>query len=184
MKKRTYTFLSFAAMLLGCSVPKPEYSSINDYPIPMEQINEFTYAAEKSSFMLWSPNADSVILRIYAEGEGGEPLKTLKMKRQPEGLWKAVVKEDLKGRFYTFSIQEDGKWRAECPGIFAKAVGINGHRAAIIDMKQTNPAGWENDKSPEMKSVADAIIYEMHWRDFTADPSSGLKNLGKYLSMT
>ena len=184
MKKRTYTFLSFAAMLLGCSVPKPEYSSINDYPIPMEQINELTYAAEKSSFMLWSPNADSVILRIYAEGEGGEPLKTLKMKRQPEGLWKAVVKEDLNGRFYTFSIQEDGKWRAECPGIFAKAVGINGHRAAIIDMKQTNPAGWENDKSPEMKSVADAIIYEMHWRDFTADPSSGLKNLGKYLSMT
>ena len=184
MKKRTYTFLSFAAMLLGCSVPKPEYGSINDYPIPMEQINELTYAAEKSSFMLWSPNADSVILRIYAEGEGGEPLKTLKMKRQPEGLWKAVVKEDLNGRFYTFSIQEDGKWRAECPGIFAKAVGINGHRAAIIDMKQTNPAGWENDKSPEMKSVADAIIYEMHWRDFTADPSSGLKNLGKYLSMT
>ena len=184
MKKRTYTFLSFAALLLGCSVPKPEYSSVTEYPIPMEEINELAYSAEKCAFKLWSPNADSVILRIYAEGEGGEPIKTLKMKRQPEGLWKTVVKEDLKGRFYTFSIKEDGKWRAECPGIFAKAVGINGHRAAIIDMNQTNPAGWENDKSPELRSIADAIIYEMHWRDFTADPSSGLKNLGKYLSMT
>lgn len=184
MKKRTYTFLSFAALLFGCSVPKPEYGSINDYPIPMEEINELTYAADKSTFKLWSPNADSVILRIYAEGEGGEPLKTLKMKRQPEGLWKTIVKEDLKGRFYTFSIKENGSWLSESPGIFAKAVGINGHRAAIIDMKQTNPAGWEDDIRPELRSVADAVIYEMHWRDFTADPSSGLKNLGKYLSLT
>lgn len=184
MKKRTYTFLSFAALLFGCSVPKPEYGSINDYPIPMEEINELTYAVDKSTFKLWSPNADSVILRIYAEGEGGEPLKTLKMKRQPEGLWKTIVKEDLKGRFYTFSIKENGSWLSESPGIFAKAVGINGHRAAIIDMKQTNPAGWEDDIRPELKSVADAVIYEMHWRDFTADPSSGLKNLGKYLSLT
>ena len=184
MKKRTYSFLSFAALLFGCSVPKPEYGSINDYPIPMEEINELTYAADKSTFKLWSPNADSVLLRIYAEGEGGEPLKTLKMKRQPEGLWKTIVKENLKGRFYTFCIKENGKWMAECPGIFAKAVGINGHRAAVIDMNQTNPAGWEDDARPELKSVADAVIYEMHWRDFTADPSSGLKNLGKYLSLT
>ena len=184
MKKRTYSFLSFAALLLGCSVPKPEYVSVNDYPVPMEEINELTYSAEKSTFKLWSPNADSVLLRIYAAGEGGDALKTLKMKRQPEGLWKTVVKEDLKGRFYTFSIKESGTWRAECPGIFAKAVGINGHRAAVIDMKKTDPAGWEDDARPELKSIADAIIYEMHWRDFTADPSSGLKNLGKYLSLT
>ena len=108
MKKRTYSFLSFAALLFGCSVPKPEYGSINDYPIPMEEINELTYAADKSTFKLWSPDADSVILRIYAEGEGGEPLKTLKMKRQPEGLWKTIVKEYLKGLFYTFSIKENG----------------------------------------------------------------------------
>ena len=184
MKKCTYSFLSFAALLFGCSVPKPEYGSINDYPIPMEEINELSYAADKSTFKLWSPNADSVILRIYAEGEGGTPLKTLKMKRQPEGLWKTIVKEDLKGRFYTFSIKENGNWMAENPGIFAKAVGINGHRAAVVDMSQTNPAGWEDDARPELKSVADAVIYEMHWRDFTADPSSGLKNLGKYLSLT
>ena len=184
MKKCTYSFLSFAALLFGCSVPKPEYGSINDYPIPMEEINELSYAADKSTFKLWSPNADSVILRIYAEGEGGTPLKTLKMKRQPEGLWKTIVKEDLKGRFYTFSIKENGNWMAENPGIFAKAVGINGHRAAVLDMSQTNPAGWEDDARPELKSVADAVIYEMHWRDFTADPSSGLKNLGKYLSLT
>ncbi len=184
MKKRIYSFLSFAALLLGCSVPKPEYHSVIEYPLPMEEIKELSYSAEKSTFKLWSPNADEVLLRIYAEGEGGVALKTLNMKRQPEGLWKVVVKEDLKGRFYTFSIRENGTWRSESPGIFAKAVGINGHRAAIIDMKETNPIGWADDKSPELSDISDAIVYEMHWRDFTADPSSGLKHLGKYLSLT
>ncbi len=184
MKKRIYSFLSFAALLLGCSVPKPEYKSVNEYPVPMEAINELYYSAEKSIFQLWSPNADEVALRIYAKGEGGDPLITLKMKRQPEGIWKTTVKEDLNGLFYTFSIKEGGTWKAECPGIFAKAVGINGHRGAILDMDSTDPEGWKNEKSPELKSIADAIIYEMHWRDFTANPSSGLKNLGKYLSLT
>jgi len=184
MKKRIYSFLSFVALLLGCSVPKPEYKSVNEYPVPMEPINELYYSAEKSIFQLWSPNADEVALRIYAKGEGGDPLITLKMKRQPEGIWKTTVKEDLNGLFYTFSIKEGGAWKAECPGIFAKAVGINGHRGAIIDMDSTDPEGWKNEKSPELNSIADAIIYEMHWRDFTANPSSGLKNLGKYLSLT
>lgn len=184
MKKRIYSFLSFAALLLGCSVPKPEYDSVIEYPMPMEEIKELSYSAEQSIFKLWSPNADDVILRIYSEGAGGVALKTLNMKRQPEGLWKIVVKEDLKGLFYTFSIKEKGKWRPECPGIFAKAVGINGHRAAILKMEETDPEGWKDDKSPELKSISDAIIYEMHWRDLTADPSSGLKHLGKYLALT
>ncbi len=184
MKNRIYSFLSFIAFLLGCSVPKPTYKSINQYPVPMEAIDELYYSAEKSIFKVWSPNADEVTLRIYAKGEGGEPLQSFKMKRQAEGLWKTTVKEDLNGLFYTFSIKEGGTWRAECPGIFAKAVGVNGHRAAILDMETTNPVGWKNDNPPELKSVSDAIIYEMHWRDFTANPSSGLKNLGKYLSLT
>ncbi len=184
MKKRTFSFLSFAALLLGCSVPKPEYASVNDYPVPMEEINELNYSPKQSTFKLWSPNADSVMLRIYAAGEGGDALRTMTMKRQKEGLWKTVVKEDLKGRFYTFSIKEDGTWRAECPGIFAKAVGINGRRAAIVEMSETDPAGWNDDRSPELKSIGDAVIYEMHWRDFTAHPSSGLKHPGQYLSLT
>lgn len=184
MKNRIYSFLSFIAFLLGCSVPKPTCKSINQYPVPMEAIDELYYSAEKSIFKVWSPNADEVTLRIYAKGEGGEPLQSFKMKRQAEGLWKTTVKEDLNGLFYTFSIKEGGTWRAECPGIFAKAVGVNGHRAAILDMETTNPVGWKNDNPPELKSVSDAIIYEMHWRDFTANPSSGLKNLGKYLSLT
>ena len=67
---------------------------------------------------------------------------------------------------------------------FAKAVGINGHRGAIVDMQTTNPTGWNNDHRLTLKNPADLIIYEMHHRDFSIDPSSGLVNKGKFLALT
>ena len=69
-------------------------------------------------------------------------------------------------------------------GINARAVGVNGKRAAIIDWKSTQPEGWENDRRPTLKSAADMIIYEMHHRDFSSDSTSGVKNKGKYLALT
>lgn len=101
------------------------------------------------------------------------------MKASGENRWEATVKGDLKGKFYTFDI---GK--GETPGVFAKAVGVNGMRGAIVDMAETNPQGWENDQRPVIQSPADLVIYEMHWRDFSIGVSSGLKNKGKFLALT
>lgn len=101
------------------------------------------------------------------------------MKSVGKDRWEATVKGDLKGKFYTFDM---GK--GECPGTFAKAVGVNGNRGAIIDMASTNPEGWKDDKRPELKSPADLVIYELHVRDFSVSPTSGLKYKGKYLALT
>ena len=184
MKKRSLSILAAAAVLFGCNVPKPEYSSVDEYPVPTGSIEELTYTARKSTFSVWSPDADSVMLHIYDQGLGGEKLKSVRMKRRQEGLWQAVVNEDLQGRFYTFKVKEGGRWLHETPGIFAKAVGVNGRRGAVIDMALTNPDGWSDDVKPELQSTNDAIIYEMHWRDFSADASSGLSHAGKYLCLT
>lgn len=120
-----------------------------------------------------------VEIHIYEDGQGGKAIKTIKMKASGENRWEATVKGDLKGKFYTFDI---GK--GETPGVFAKAVGVNGMRGAIVDMAETNPQGWENDQRPVIQSPADLVIYEMHWRDFSIDVSSGLKNKGKFLTLT
>lgn len=120
-----------------------------------------------------------VEIHIYEDGQGGKAIKTIKMKASGENRWEATVKGDLKGKFYTFDI---GK--GETPGVFAKAVGVNGMRGAIVDMAETNPQGWENDQRPVIQSPADLVIYEMHWRDFSIDASSGLKNKGKFLALT
>ena len=140
--------------------------------------NEMTYCPEASTFRLFAPaTAKKVVVRIYKDGMGGKALKTVKMTYADE-LWTATVKGDLMGRFYTFDMG-----RGECPGVFAKAVGVNGQRAAIIDVAKTSPADWNNDRRPVVKSPADLVVYEMHHRDFSiARPDA--KYPGKFLALT
>ena len=147
--------------------------------------NEMTYTKEVSSFKLNAPSkAKSVKVNIYNKGVGGEVLKTVKMKRTGADQWTADIPGDLKGLFYTFQVQTGKKAMQETPGVFAKAVAVNGRRAAIVDMGETNPEGWDNDRRPLTKSPVDLVIYEMHHRDFSISPTSGLKNKGKFLALT
>ena len=139
--------------------------------------NEVSYSPRQTTFKLNAPKKPT--LRIYEAGRGGNAIKKIKMKQTAENVWEATISGDLKGKFYTFDIG-----RGETPGVFAKAVGINGHRGAIIDMQTTNPSGWNSDHRLALKSPADLIIYEMHHRDFSIDPSSGLVNKGKFLALT
>ena len=139
--------------------------------------NEVSYSPKQTTFKLNAPKKP--ILRIYDTGRGGNAIKKIKMKQTATNVWETTINGDLKGKFYTFDIG-----RGETPGVFAKAVGINGHRGAIVDMQTTNPTGWNNDHRLTLKSPADLIIYEMHHRDFSIDPSSGLVNKGKFLALT
>ena len=170
-------------------------SAIPQLLMAQNTFGEMLYSKVKTLFKLNAPttvNLDGmtgattqidkkkqVEIHIYEDGQGGKAIKTIKMKASGENRWEATVKGDLKGKFYTFDI---GK--GETPGVFAKAVGVNGMRGAIVDMAETNPQGWENDQRPVIQSPADLVIYEMHWRDFSIDASSGLKNKGKFLALT
>lgn len=136
------------------------------------------------SFLGCPPKGKKVVLRLYSEPLGGQPLKTVKMKISEWGGWTADVKGNWKGKYYTFDISGDKKNPRETPGVFAKAVGVNGRRGAIIDMTETNPAGWAEDKRPALKSPVDLVIYEMHFRDFSISPTSGLAHRGKFLALT
>jgi pullulanase, type I len=139
--------------------------------------NEVSYSPKQTTFKLNAPKKPT--LRIYEAGRGGKVEKKIKMKQISENVWETTISGDLKGKFYTFDIG-----RGETPGVFAKAVGINGKRGAIVDMQTTNPSGWNNDRRLTLKSPADLIIYEMHHRDFSIDASSGLVNKGKFLALT
>lgn len=137
---------------------------------------EVTYSPSQTVFKLNTPRKP--VVRIYADGLQGTPLRVVGMKKIGRDLWSATVRGNLKGRFYTFDI---GK--GEAPGVFAKAVGVNGRRGAIIDWADTNPAGWENDRRPVNRSAHDLVIYELHHRDFSIDVSSGMANKGKFLAL-
>ena len=144
------------------------------------------YTPRASAFSVeTNQDAQQVKLRIYKEGKSGKPVKTVNMKREKPGgtLWQATVKGDLKGQFYTFDVKYGGKFKGECPGIWATAVGVNGKRGAIVDMPQTNPQGWAADKRPAI-AAKDLILYEMHHRDFSIDESGGFIHKGKFLALT
>lgn len=157
-----------------------------------QHFNEMQYTPEATTFSLFAPNdAKSVKLRLYNDGLKGKKLKTVSLSLTGDCQWTATVEGDLAGRFYTFDI---GK--GECPGVFAKAVGVNGRRGAIIDLATTDPEGWDSDRRPVTKSPADLVIYELHHRDFSIARNIDIDNNcdaqgrehtlypGKYLALT
>lgn len=136
------------------------------------------------NFKIWSPLAEAVKVSVYDHARGGKAVYSYNMALDPStGVWSFTTSAPLMGKFYTFQIKYNGKWLNETQGIWAKAVGVNGNRAAIIDMASTNPAGWAQDKGPEVKSITDVVIYEMHHRDFSVHPNSGIVNKGKFVAL-
>ena len=132
--------------------------------------HQFKYTKQATDFCFYAnPDAKSVVLRLYDEGLGGKPVKTVKLQqdKQQPGYWKATVKGDLKGKFYTIDQSGNKKEWVETPGVFATAVGVNGKRGYIYEPSETNPEGWCKDKRPELKSPCDLVIYEMHHRDYS-----------------
>ena len=127
-----------------------------------QRFNEMTYSPNETTFRLNAPNKPT--LRLYESGRGGKAYKKIKLTQNGDNTWTTTVKGDLKGKFYTFDIGH-----GETPGVFAKAVGCNGGRGAVVDMKETNPTGWETDRRVPTKSPADLIIYELHHRDFSIE---------------
>lgn len=157
----------------------------SDYPTYSGEDLELKVDETGTHFRLWSPAAEAVELSLYSNGRTGKAYSVINMSFDNKtGCWTANIPGQLYGQFYTFRVKHEGKWLNETPGVWAKAVGINGERAAIIDLKSTNPQGWENDRGPQVNNFLDVVIYEMHHRDMSVHPSSGIANKGKFLALT
>ena len=149
-----------------------------------QTFNEVVYSPKSTTFSLTtSPDVKKVDVVISDNDSNTAQQLVKSMKRVGTGKWKLTVKNDLKGKYYVFSVYNQAQ-PDHTPGVFAKAVGVNGKRGVIVDLKDTDPDGWADDVRPELKNPCDLIIYEMHHRDFSMDMSSGIKNKGKFLALT
>ncbi|WP_019912357.1 type I pullulanase [Paenibacillus sp. HW567] len=152
-----------------------------------------TYTTAYSLFKVWAPTAFTVSLVLYETGGNGEAGagshfrdsgRIVNMLRQEGGVWLARLSGDMKGKYYMYrSVFADGTLE-EAADPYAKAVSANGMRSAIIDLRDTDPAGWGEDVSPVLAHPADAVIYELHVRDFSADERSGMQHRGKFKAFT
>lgn len=138
----------------------------------------------KTVFKTWSPLATGVYLNLYLDGEGKSRLESLPMERLDHGVWYVEILRDLDGVFYTYTFEFDHKTRHETIDIYAKACGVNGNVGAVVNFKTTDPEGWDKVKKPKCRNACDAVVYECHVRDFSADSSSGVapEHRGKYVA--
>ncbi len=171
----------FIAHLLGAKAQKPDFTK---YPVYNGKDLGLSYSPKESLFRIWAPSATEVEIILYDENDGNKGLRRVSMNKQNDGVWTTDLNSDAKGKFYTFRVKINGEWKDEVPDPYAKAVGVNGKRAMVVDLKETNPEGWNKDKSPSFKKPTDAIIYELHVRDASIAGNSGIKNKGKFLGLT
>ncbi len=146
----------------------------------------YVYSKDKTSFRVWAPTAEEMYLNRYESGSSGRSdlIEKLEMKADVNGTWTAEVPGDLNGTYYTYTAVIDGRNFESCDP-YARSTGINGKRAMVLDLDATDPAGWDSDSNPNAGiGVNDAVIYELHIRDFSVDENSGIENKGKYIAFT
>ena len=151
--------------------------------VKAQTFNEVSYSPKATTFSLVTAPEVKKVNVLISDADNNEAQLVKSMKRVGAGKWQLTVKNDLKGKYYLFGVYNNAQPDLT-PGVFAKAVGVNGQRGAIIDLKDTDPEGWSEDKRPELRNPVDLVIYEMHHRDFSVDYSSGIKNKGKFLALT
>ncbi|MBR0446521.1 MAG: type I pullulanase [Oscillospiraceae bacterium] len=148
------------------------------------------WTGSSTTFRLWAPTAESASVALYATGsdseEGAAALGTFAMSKDVNGTWIVTIKGDLRNVYYTYSVKVNGK-TIEANDPYSQATGVNGKRSMVVNLDSTDPDGWENDTNPNpVTSQTDAVIYELHIRDFSIDASSGVTeaNRGRYLAFT
>ena len=165
--------LSLALLAVGCCKQQSNQPKMED---------ECLYTPEQTDFAFWSNIAEQMELRLYAAPDA-QDFQTVALTKNENDFWTASVSGDLAGKYYTVRSFQNGEWAAESPGIFAKAVSVNGQRAAILDLNATNPEDFDKDVRPAMPDPTDIVVYETHLRDYTmANPA--IENKGKFLAFT
>ena len=144
-----------------------------------------TWSKKSTTFKVWAPTATAVVLNTYESGTKGtdDLIEKYDMTLGDSGVWEVTVDGDLNGTYYTYTATNSGTDKEVCDP-YAKAVGVNGDRAMVIDLDSTDPDGWDKDTNPNSDlEITDCSIYEVHVRDISSDESSGITNVGKYLGV-
>ena len=137
---------------------------------------------DKTTFKVWAPTASKVVLNLFTSGHEGSAYKSVDMVKGDRGVW-SYTESCGHGTYYTYTVTTSvGTQEAVDP--YAKAAGLNGNRGMVVDLSRTNPEGWGEDNfATGIKTYSDAVIWEVHVRDFSNKiASSNYK--GKYLAFT
>lgn len=142
------------------------------------------YGSSSTTWKTWSPEATAVKLNLYKSGSGGSYYEQHSLtKNSTTGVWSITLNGDYKDVYYTYLVTVNGSTN-ETQDVYSKATGVNGNRSMVVDLDSTDPEGWESDEHVLFDSASEAVVWEVHVRDFSASETSGVseENRGKYLA--
>lgn len=191
MKKLIPILLALALLAIP-AVAAPDVPDFNSeefetmYTYTGDDLGSAYISEDLTVFRLWAPTADEAYVNIYEGGDtrnATDKPQVFKMEPSENGTWYLGANGNYKNKYYTYSVTIDGIKR-EAVDPYAKAAGVNGKRGMVVDLRDTNPEGWESDSNPEFVNMTDAVIYELHVRDLSTSDTSGIENKGKFLGLT
>ena len=144
--------------------------------------SEMSIHAATTSFRLWAPTASDVQVLLY-DSELGGVTRQEAMQRSEQGTWCALVQGNLNRWYYLYLLTIHGVTQTAVDP-YARAISVNGLRGMIVNLATTNPDGWDADTYKTLSHAVDAVLYELHVRDFSIEQNSGMTNKGRYLAFT
>ena len=184
MIRKSGFFILFTVILSSCDHSESKKMDLDSYPYYIADDLGLVFNRDEIKYRIWSPTAEEAKLNFYKKPLGGEKIEELTLSESNLGSWMGRMNPEKEGLYYTVQVKINGKWQEEVPGPYAKAVGTNGLRGQIINPSMHYPKGWRYDKGVKLSKKTDALIYEVHIRDFSIHPESGMENKGKYLAFT
>ena len=151
------------------------------------------YTQKETAFRIWAPTALSVSVMIYDyyNNDLTNTLTRQSLSKDVNGTWKTNVQGDLNGEYYLYEIKlyVDGKITTyQVADPYSRGSAVDCMKSLIFNPDDINSdiSGWDLDTYVPLKQNVDAVIYEIHVRDFTISPSSGVKPeyKGRYLGLT
>ena len=145
-----------------------------------------TYTKASTKLRVWAPTAKAVSVVTYKEADAPSSSGSLiKMTYDTKGTWVATLKGDQYGTVFNYRVSVNNTIN-EAVDPYVRATTVNGLRGVIVNLDATDPKGWNTSKPKFSGKPTDAVIYELHVRDLSMDPSSGIpaKNKGKFLALT
>ena len=157
----------------------PEF--VENYTYNGDDLGAVIHGAD-TTFKVWAPTASKVVLNLFTAGNGCDSFATVEMTRSERGIWQHTQKDCGHGTYYTYTVTTSaGTQEATDP--YARAAGVNGNRSMVVDLSTTDPEGWNSSFKTGITSYSQAVIWEVHVRDFS-NTIKGTRYPGKYLAFT
>lgn len=148
------------------------------YPITDKPLGAI-YQSHQTTFNVWAPTHKTINLAIYDASKA--PFRTLyPMDKASDGVFSVTLPGDLHGVFYTYLL--DGQSEVTDP--YSLSTSANGLRSAVVDLGRTHPENWIGHSRPRGNMGCDAILYEVHVKDFSGHSNSGMVHKGKFLAFS